>query len=208
MTAVYTLVIYVFLLQGSGALHEKMLSGVIHTPISFFEANPIGRILNRFGGDMVIVDERIPFLFAYTMYFVLAALATAVLTSIANWLMIFVLLVFAAYAIYIVPLYLHSSLSLIRLERTTRSSIFELFTAIFCAEGLAIIRLHAKQQQVMETATDLIDVNFRMMVIFASAFAFMSFLLDLLSPVLIIIFAVSSMANGNANLLGVTFMYM
>ena len=187
-----------------------MLNGVIHTRISFFEANPIGRILNRFSGDVVVADERIPFLSFYTSTFTLLAIATVVFTCITNWLLIFLFLLFIIYAMYIIPLYLRSSLSLIRLERTTSSPIFELFTAIFCAEGLATIRLHAKQQHIMKQATDLIDVNFRMTVMFASAFGYMTVLLDMVNPIIIIVFPLitSSISANNISLLTVTFMYI
>jgi ATP-binding cassette subfamily C (CFTR/MRP) protein 3 len=29
--------------------HDNLLSHVLHTPLTFFETNPLGRILNRFG---------------------------------------------------------------------------------------------------------------------------------------------------------------
>ncbi|CAF4162665.1 unnamed protein product, partial [Rotaria magnacalcarata] len=37
-----------------------MFQRIIHCPISFFDLNPIGRILNRFTKDMAIVDEELP----------------------------------------------------------------------------------------------------------------------------------------------------
>ncbi|XP_049513420.1 LOW QUALITY PROTEIN: ATP-binding cassette sub-family C member 2 [Dermacentor silvarum] len=40
----------------SGSLHRAMLEGVLHSPVSFFDASPRGRVLNRFAGDMDIVD--------------------------------------------------------------------------------------------------------------------------------------------------------
>ena len=41
-------------------LHEGMLAGVLFAPMSFFESNPIGRIINRFSKDQWAVDERLP----------------------------------------------------------------------------------------------------------------------------------------------------
>ena len=41
-------------------LHNRMLSAVLHSPMSFFDTTPLGRIVNRFAKDMYTVDETIP----------------------------------------------------------------------------------------------------------------------------------------------------
>ncbi|XP_077497298.1 multidrug resistance protein mrp-7-like isoform X2 [Amblyomma americanum] len=40
----------------SGSLHRTMLEGVLRSPVSFFDASPRGRVLNRFAGDLDFVD--------------------------------------------------------------------------------------------------------------------------------------------------------
>ncbi|XP_077545467.1 ATP-binding cassette sub-family C member 2-like [Haemaphysalis longicornis] len=42
----------------SKTLHHNMLNHVLQSPVSFFDASPRGRILNRFSSDMEIVDAR------------------------------------------------------------------------------------------------------------------------------------------------------
>ncbi|KAH9364177.1 hypothetical protein HPB48_021998 [Haemaphysalis longicornis] len=42
----------------SRSLHDQMLAGVLWSPVSFFDACPRGRILNRFSADMDAVDSR------------------------------------------------------------------------------------------------------------------------------------------------------
>ena len=39
-------------LKASSTLCNKASLGVIHSPLSFFTANPLGRILNRFSSDL------------------------------------------------------------------------------------------------------------------------------------------------------------
>jgi ABC-type multidrug transport system fused ATPase/permease subunit len=41
-------------------LHNKMLTAVLRSPMSFFDTTPLGRIVNRFAKDMYTVDETIP----------------------------------------------------------------------------------------------------------------------------------------------------
>ncbi|XP_075729274.1 ATP-binding cassette sub-family C member 3-like [Rhipicephalus microplus] len=41
----------------SDSLHLAMLDGVLRSPVSFFDASPRGRVLNRFAADLDFVDE-------------------------------------------------------------------------------------------------------------------------------------------------------
>ncbi|XP_077545162.1 ATP-binding cassette sub-family C member 3-like [Haemaphysalis longicornis] len=43
----------------SRTLHNEMLCRVLRSPVSFFDATPRGRILNRFSADMEMMDSRI-----------------------------------------------------------------------------------------------------------------------------------------------------
>ncbi|KAK8784733.1 hypothetical protein V5799_008902 [Amblyomma americanum] len=42
----------------SRSLHNEMLSHVLHSPVSFFDSSPRGRIVNRFSTDMDCIDTR------------------------------------------------------------------------------------------------------------------------------------------------------
>uniref|UniRef100_A0A914VEV8 ABC transmembrane type-1 domain-containing protein n=1 Tax=Plectus sambesii TaxID=2011161 RepID=A0A914VEV8_9BILA len=47
----------------SRRLHNRMFNAVVKTSISFFDKNPIGRILNRFSKDVGAMDEQLAFVF-------------------------------------------------------------------------------------------------------------------------------------------------
>lgn len=38
-------------------LHEEAIVGLLGAPVSFFDRNPIGKILNRFSADMGVIDK-------------------------------------------------------------------------------------------------------------------------------------------------------
>ncbi|TRY63541.1 hypothetical protein TCAL_05779 [Tigriopus californicus] len=44
----------------SKLIHERLLERVMHSPMSFFDTNPMGRILNRFSVDVDSLDQNIP----------------------------------------------------------------------------------------------------------------------------------------------------
>lgn len=41
-------------------LHYNLLINKLHTPQSFFDTTPIGRIINRFSKDIYVIDEALP----------------------------------------------------------------------------------------------------------------------------------------------------
>ncbi|KAF0718721.1 Aste57867_1523 [Aphanomyces stellatus] len=64
VTVVQLSAVFVFGLKGSKALFRRMLDGVVQAPMRFFDTNPIGRILNRFGDDIFQCDLQLPLAFA------------------------------------------------------------------------------------------------------------------------------------------------
>uniref|UniRef100_A0A915PJI9 Uncharacterized protein n=1 Tax=Setaria digitata TaxID=48799 RepID=A0A915PJI9_9BILA len=44
----------------SRKLHEGILRNILHLPMAFFDVTPLGRIVNRFGKDIEIVDTLLP----------------------------------------------------------------------------------------------------------------------------------------------------
>jgi len=41
-------------------LHQRMLVNILHSPMSFFETTPQGRIMNRFSKDISGIDDVVP----------------------------------------------------------------------------------------------------------------------------------------------------
>lgn len=41
-------------------LHFNLLENKFHTPTSFFDTTPLGRIINRFSRDIYVIDEALP----------------------------------------------------------------------------------------------------------------------------------------------------
>ena len=70
-------------------LHESLLDKTMHAPLSFFESNPIGRILNRFTSDMDVVDMKIPNQLRQFLSCIFMILGTFfVVSSITPWFLL------------------------------------------------------------------------------------------------------------------------
>ncbi len=48
-------------LRASRSIYLRLLTNVMHSPMTFFDTTPVGRILNRFSKDTYTIDETIPF---------------------------------------------------------------------------------------------------------------------------------------------------
>ncbi|XP_037092830.1 multidrug resistance-associated protein 5-like [Pollicipes pollicipes] len=54
-------------IKGATAVHNRMFDGLMRCKMSFFDANPGGRILNRFSRDLDELDNKIPMLFEFLL---------------------------------------------------------------------------------------------------------------------------------------------
>ncbi|CAK4294264.1 unnamed protein product, partial [Aphanomyces euteiches] len=78
--------------RGAKSLFANMLASVSAAPISFFDTNPIGRLLNRFGDDIIQVDLVIATTFSPILTEVASVLSRLVTTIvIIQWMGIIVL---------------------------------------------------------------------------------------------------------------------
>ena len=55
-----SLFLYMSTLTGANKLHRIMLGNILRSPMSFFDTTPQGRILNRFGKDVDVLDSTMP----------------------------------------------------------------------------------------------------------------------------------------------------
>ena len=49
-------------LRGAVFIHNSLLASILSASVSFFDATPVGRIVNRFSRDQFSVDESLPFM--------------------------------------------------------------------------------------------------------------------------------------------------
>lgn len=119
-------------------MHDAMLNGLMHAPLSFFELTPTGRVLNLFSRDTYVVDQVLPRLLG--MMFRTFATCLSILVVIAASFPPFLIAVIPLGWFYsrVMTYYLATSRELKRLDAVSRSPIFAWFSESLA--GLPTIR--------------------------------------------------------------------
>lgn len=136
-------------------MHAKMLACVLRAPMSFFETTPLGRITNRFSGDLYKIDANLPSAIEYLFNAVIAGSTSLLVIIFATPMtLIFIiplLVLFYSYQKY----YIHSSREVRRLVTASRSPVYAHFQETL--NGVSTIRGYARQatyEKINQARTD------------------------------------------------------
>lgn len=151
--------------SGAQNLHNSMFRGILYSSMRFFESQPVGRILNRFSKDQSTVDELLPltsFDFFQSACMVIGGIVVVAMTS--PWILLCIPPLIPFFA-YVRSKYLKSSREVKRLDATSRSPVYALFSSSL--SGLMTLRAFQVTDNFRQQFLTAIDTNTR---------AFMSFL--------------------------------
>ncbi|XP_055867950.1 ATP-binding cassette sub-family C member 4-like isoform X5 [Biomphalaria glabrata] len=134
--------------DASQTLHNMMFARILRSPISFFDSNPVGRILNRFSKDVGHMDDLLPVTFFDFIQCALLILGIVLVAGIVNPYVFIPTVPLAICFVLVRKYYLQTSRSIKRLEGTTRSPVFSYLSATL--QGLHTIRSMNMEQKFME----------------------------------------------------------
>ncbi|KAM9830036.1 ATP-binding cassette sub-family C member 4 isoform 1-T1 [Syngnathus typhle] len=121
---VRTLLMFNVLVRSTQALHDKMFSAILRTPVRFFDINPIGRVLNRFSKDVGQLDSTMPWTFVdFIQVFLQIVGVVAVAVGVIPWILLPVVPLLIVF-LFLRRYFLETSRDIKRLESTTRSPVF------------------------------------------------------------------------------------
>ena len=87
-------------------LHEGMLNAVMRAPMSFFDATPMGRVMNRFSKDTDLIDTLLANTFNNCLNITGLLLAVLVYVAIITRYFIFIVAVVACFGYVLLKYYL------------------------------------------------------------------------------------------------------
>ncbi|KAJ8412882.1 hypothetical protein AAFF_G00104640 [Aldrovandia affinis] len=189
------LIVFMFiLLVGSTAFSNLWLSywldqgsGILSSPMSFFDTTPIGRMVNRFSKDQDEVDSALPFnMENFLQFCLLVTFTIAIISWVFPELLVAVLvlgIVFGA----ILYVFQRSIREMKRMENISRSPWISLTTSTI--QGLSTIHAYNKKEQYIELFKTMSDENSNHYVLFNCGSRWLSFRLDFLSALVTLVVA-------------------
>ncbi|KAM8806261.1 ATP-binding cassette sub-family C member 2 [Eudromia elegans] len=143
--------------QASRVMHQKLLSNILHVPMSFFDTTPTGRIVNRFAKDIFTVDETIPMSFRSWLSCLMAIISTLLMISLATPFFALVIIPLGIFYYFVLRFYVSTSRQLRRLDSVTRSPIYSHFGET--VSGLSVIRAYGHQERFLQHNENTVDTN-------------------------------------------------
>ncbi|XP_069129773.1 ATP-binding cassette sub-family C member 5-like isoform X1 [Argopecten irradians] len=158
-------------------LHNIAVARVIHAPMRYFDANPTGRLLNRFSRDVEDVDIFLPNLMDNLLQ-ILITIVAALVTTAYNFPLFLIAIVPIGFYFYVVKVMASSSIrNFKRLENVLRSPLINHLT-ITC-NGLSTIVAYHQEKKFIRGCSEHSDATSMALLLFEGSMRWMSLRMDL-----------------------------
>ena len=138
-------------------LFKDLLRSVMYSPLAFFDTTPLGRITNRLSKDVYTVDEQLPQTIRWYFGSMLKVLSTLLYACVVTPMFILGLFPIVMFYYTAQMFYVRTSRELSRLESSSRSPIYALFSETL--DGLATIRAFRSESLFVSRISSLLDAN-------------------------------------------------
>ncbi|KAM6951721.1 ATP-binding cassette sub-family C member 3 isoform 2-T2 [Aplochiton taeniatus] len=138
-------------------LHFALLDNKLHTPQSFYDTTPLGRVINRFSKDIYVIDEALPatvLMFLGTLFF---SVSTLIVIVSSTPIFAVVIAPLAFIYIFVQRFYVATSRQLKRLESISRSPIYSHFSET--VTGSSVIRAYGRHSAFVLMSDIRVDDN-------------------------------------------------
>ncbi|TFJ86038.1 hypothetical protein NSK_002858 [Nannochloropsis salina CCMP1776] len=198
-------------LRAARRLHDQLLRAVLGAPMAFFEAHPVGRVLNRFAQDTYIIDDSLPFMLNIFLAQGVGLIGTAIVLLFASPWSVAVLVLVAIVYQRLQTFYRASSRELKRLDAVSRSPLLSHFSETI--SGASTVRAFGATDAFIGRSIEMMDANQRVGFIGNAASQWLGFRLQafgLLVVASVAVWAVGSCAIDHpvsAGLIGLSLSY-
>eukprot|EP00935_MAST-01C_sp_MAST-1C-sp1_P001881 g1881.t1 len=140
-------------------LHNKALTAVVHSPCSFYDTTPLGRIINRFSNDQQTVDVTMRFTVQSLLLCCFNLVGTVAVVVVATPYVAAMLVPMAWVYYWTAYYYRHSSRELQRLDSISKSPMYESFAESLT--GIPTIRAFGSTERFERANCARVDHNLR-----------------------------------------------
>ncbi|KAJ4850381.1 hypothetical protein Tsubulata_017622, partial [Turnera subulata] len=152
--SIYTVVLG---LESSKSLFKQLLNSLFRSPVSFYDATPLGRILSRVTSDLSVVDLDVPFNLVLAVVFTITFSTTLLVLTVITWQVLFVAIPMVYLATRLQRYYFATAKELMRINGTTKSLVANHLAE--SAAGAVTIRAFQQEERFFAKNLDLIDTN-------------------------------------------------
>ncbi|KAF5303203.1 hypothetical protein FQA39_LY10116 [Lamprigera yunnana] len=138
LTIIPVFTFYIFSSKTSINIHSLVIKKIFNSPMTFFNANLSGIILNRFSRELEVIDEQIPYIVLENIRVVFSTMGTLIVIASVNSYLLIPSIIIVITLYYASLFYLPTGRSLKRLEAIVRSPIIGHINATL--DGLTTIR--------------------------------------------------------------------
>lgn len=198
-------------LRAARRVYRQLVASVFGTSLRFFDATPVGRILNRLSGDTYAVDESLPFILNIFLKDAADVAGALVILFYGNKLVLVLLVPLSLGYVRLQRAYRPAARDIRRLDAVAQSPILSLFTETL--DGLTVIRALQLQTAYARLYETYLSVSQRMAFVSATTSAWFGIRLDMLGVCVTSFVAVSAVIEYHvtqtvrAGILGLTLTY-
>lgn len=160
---------------------SNMHTSIFRAPMSFFDATPSGRILNRASTDQRAIDIAIPQQIGNFAFLLIRLLGIFVVISLVAWQVILIFIPVFVISLWYQKFYLPSGRELSRLVGVTKAPVIQHFSETM--SGATTIRSFNQQSRFVETNMNLVNKYSRPKFYFAAGILWLCMRLDLLCSI-------------------------
>ncbi|XP_064101349.1 multidrug resistance-associated protein 1-like [Macrobrachium nipponense] len=142
-------------LKAAKNIHHDLLHNILHLPMSFFDTNPSGRVMNRMSKDMDALDSVLPLVInAFLSAFAQVVMTMVVIIGSTPVVAVVIIPVLGVYY-FVQKIYITSARQIKRIESLAKSPIFSFFSESL--QGVSTIRAFKKQGNFVRVCRERVD---------------------------------------------------
>ncbi|KAJ2850630.1 hypothetical protein IWW36_001741 [Coemansia brasiliensis] len=180
-------------IDAATTIHQKMLYGVLRSPMVYFDTTPVGRILNRFSSDLAHCDVSLPYSVLQMVMTAIGIFSAVFVISMSTPLVMVFLLLLTAFYLNLQHRYMFTSRETKRLESSTRSPIIAHLQETI--GGVSSIRAYGQQPRFIFKNEDKIEKYMRACYFNESLSQWLSIRLEAIGSIIMLGTTITSVAS-------------